>query len=62
MFHPTLKKLLLNAWVEDQGLGPKMVVLGKETSKLERKAQVLVDNLKDRVVAFEKQKQKMVPL
>jgi len=61
MFHPTLKKLL-NAWVEDQGLGPKMVVLGKETSKLECKAQVLVDNLEDKVVAFKKQKQKMVPL
>jgi hypothetical protein len=30
-----VKKLLLNAQVEDQGLGPKMAVLGKETSKLE---------------------------
>jgi hypothetical protein len=39
-----------------------MVVLGKKKSKLERKAQVLVDNLENRVVAFEKQKQKMVPL
>jgi hypothetical protein len=34
-----------------------MAVLGKKTSKLEHKAQVLVDNLEDRVVAFEKQKQ-----
>jgi hypothetical protein len=30
--------------------------MGKETLKLERKAQALVDNLQDRVVAFEKQK------
>jgi hypothetical protein len=49
-----MKKLLLNARVEDQGLSPKMVILGKETSKLERKAQALADNLQDRVMAFEK--------
>jgi hypothetical protein len=30
--------------------------MGKETLKLERKPQALVDNLQDRVVAFEKQK------
>jgi hypothetical protein len=49
-----VKKLLLNARVQDQGLGPKMVVLGKKTSKLEHKAQTLADNLQDRVMAFEK--------
>jgi len=50
----TMKKLLLNTQVEDQGLGSKMAVLGKETSKLEHKAQFLVHNLQYRVMAFEK--------
>jgi hypothetical protein len=31
-----------------------MAVLGKKASKLECKAQALVDNLQDKVVAFEK--------
>jgi hypothetical protein len=39
-----------------------MVILGKETSELERKAQAQVDNLQNKVMAFEKQKQKMVLL
>jgi hypothetical protein len=39
-----------------------MAILGKETSELECKAQVLANNLQDRVMAFEKQKQKIMPL
>jgi hypothetical protein len=39
-----------------------MAILGKETSKLECKAQALANNLQDRMMAFEKQKQKIMPL
>jgi hypothetical protein len=39
-----------------------MAVLGKETLKFEHKAQALANNLQDKMMAFEKQKQKMVPL
>jgi hypothetical protein len=54
-----MTKLLSHAQVVEKDLGPTMASLGKEIAKLERKAQALVNNIQDRVLRLEKERQKM---
>jgi uncharacterized protein YoxC len=39
-----------------------MAGMGKETTKLEHKAQALANNIQDKVLTLEKERQKMEPL
>ncbi len=54
-----MKKLLSHAQVAEKDLCPRMVGLGKGITKLEHKAQALANNIQEKVLTLEKERQKM---